>query len=120
MQIVLPPIMADIVRGDKGTAWLTVFVNGQYMPPELGYRYGVNETEVVIKFEGLGETMAKLAVLAKTSPQLAHLTGMDMIQVSIVQQGYGQWHWKDAVWTLYLGNEKETHRQAEDGTWQKT
>ena len=120
MRIELPLILATVVRSGKATAWLTVFVNGQYMPPELGYRYGVNETEVVIKFEGLGETMAKLAKLAETNPGLAHLTRMDMIQVSIVQHGYGQWHWKDEVWTLYLGNEKEVYHQLEDGTWQKT
>lgn len=119
MRIELPPTLATVVRAGKGTTWLTVFVNGQYMPPELGYRYGVTETEVVIKFEGLGETMAKLAELAKTSPQLAHLTGMHMIQVSIVQHACGQWHWKDEVWTLYADDVKKTHRLVE-GTWQKT
>jgi len=119
MRIELPPTLATVVRAGKATAWLTVFVNGQYMPPELGYRYGVTATEVAIKFEGLGETMAKLAELAKTSPQLAKLTGMDMIQVSIVQQGYGQWHWKDELWTLYAdGDVKEGYRLVE-GAWQK-
>lgn len=120
MRIELPSTLATLVRGGKAVAQLTVFVNGQYMPPELGYCYAVNGDEVAIKFEGLGETMAKLAELAKTSPQLASLTGMSMIQVSIVQQGYGQWHWKDDVWTLYAeGNVKEVHRLVE-GVWQTT
>lgn len=119
MRIELPPALASVVRGGKGVGQLTVFVNGQYMPPELGYRYAVNGDEVAIKFDGLGETMNKLAELAKTSPQLASLTDPNMIQVSIVQQGWGQWHWKDEAWTLYVDNDKEVHRRVE-GVWQKT
>lgn len=119
MQIELPPPLATVVRGGKTMAWLTVFVNGQYMPPELGYRYVLHEAGAAIEFQGLGETMEKLAELAKTSPQLAHLTGMNMIQVSIVQHEWGQWHWKDDVWALYVDNDKETYRQVE-GQWQKT
>lgn len=99
MRIELPAYLANIVQEGNPTAKLLVFVNGQYMPPELGYCYGVGDDGVAIKFEGLGETLGKLTELAKTMPQLAPLTDSNMLQVSIIVMGHSQWHYKDGQWT---------------------
>jgi len=106
MIIKLPLELAQVVR-DNRSAQLVVFVNGQYMPPGLSYQYTVNDQEICIEFRELGETIRKLTEVLKGLPdmqmQVNTLKESTLLQVSIVQCGATQWHYKNNAWIKYSG-----------------